>query len=104
MSTTMRLPGLVDVHVHLREPGGEHKETFASGTAAALAGGVTAVLTMPNTSPPIADAETFALVMARARAGARCDYGLFLGATAANPELPADLHSKAAGLKVYVNE
>ncbi len=104
MSTLKRLPGLVDVHVHLREPGGEHKETFASGTAAALAGGVTTVLSMPNTSPPLTDATTLGLAWARARAGARCDYGLFLGATAANLELPADLHGRAAGLKVYVNE
>ena len=43
------LPGLIDVHAHLREPGGEHKEDFYTGTAAALAGGVTTVLGMPNT-------------------------------------------------------
>jgi dihydroorotase len=46
-------PGLIDVHVHLREPGGEHKETIASGTRAAAAGGFTAVVAMPNTDPPI---------------------------------------------------
>ncbi|MBV9774947.1 MAG: dihydroorotase [Gemmatimonadetes bacterium] len=46
-------PGLIDVHVHLREPGGEHKETIASGARAAAAGGFTAVVAMPNTSPPI---------------------------------------------------
>jgi dihydroorotase len=44
-------PGLVDIHVHLRVPGQEHKETLASGTRAAAAGGFTTVLTMPNTSP-----------------------------------------------------
>lgn len=44
-------PGLIDMHVHLREPGQEHKETIASGTAAAVAGGFTAVACMPNTSP-----------------------------------------------------
>jgi len=44
-------PGLVDIHVHLREPGQEHKETIASGTAAAVAGGFTAVACMPNTDP-----------------------------------------------------
>ena len=44
-------PGLIDIHVHLREPGQEHKETVASGTAAAVAGGFTAVACMPNTSP-----------------------------------------------------
>lgn len=55
------LPGLIDVHVHLREPGGTHKEDFASGTAAALAGGVTMVCAMPNTRPPIIDAPALAL-------------------------------------------
>jgi len=46
-------PGLIDAHVHLREPGGEHKETVATGTRAALAGGFTAVCCMPNTDPPL---------------------------------------------------
>ncbi|HOQ61323.1 MAG TPA: amidohydrolase family protein, partial [Vicinamibacterales bacterium] len=44
-------PGLVDMHVHLREPGHEHKETVITGAAAAVAGGFTAVACMPNTSP-----------------------------------------------------
>ena len=44
-------PGLIDMHVHLREPGQTHKETIATGTAAAVAGGVTTVVAMPNTSP-----------------------------------------------------
>lgn len=50
------------MHVHLREPGATHKEDFSSGTAAALAGGVTMVCAMPNTSPAITDASTLALV------------------------------------------
>ena len=54
--------GLIDVHVHLREPGGTAKEDIASGTAAALAGGVTMVLLMPNTNPPIVDKTALALV------------------------------------------
>jgi dihydroorotase len=45
------VPGLIDMHVHLREPGQEHKETIATGTAAAVAGGFTAVACMPNTAP-----------------------------------------------------
>ena len=44
-------PGLIDMHVHLREPGQEHKETIATGTASAIAGGFTAVACMPNTDP-----------------------------------------------------
>lgn len=55
---SLRLPGLIDVHVHLREPGAAHKEDWASGTAAALAGGFTTVLAMPNTQPSISDEET----------------------------------------------
>lgn len=104
MRDLTRLPGLVDVHTHMREPGAEHKETFASGTAAALAGGITTILAMPNTSPPITDVTTFDQAEARAQAGARCDYGLFLGATDGNPDLPTNLQGRAAGLKVYVNE
>ena len=60
-SRVVRMPGLIDVHVHLREPGATHKEDFASGTAAALAGGITMVLAMPNTSPPIVDHSAFQL-------------------------------------------
>jgi len=55
------LAGLIDVHVHLREPGATEKEDFNSGTCAALAGGVTMVLAMPNTNPPITDLRSFSL-------------------------------------------
>lgn len=101
----IRLPGMADVHVHLREPGGEHKETFATGTAAALAGGVTTVLAMPNTTPPLADEAAFELAEARARSGAHCDWGLFLAATDDNTGgLDPALQTRTAGLKIYVND
>ncbi|KAF1546264.1 CAD protein, partial [Eudyptula minor] len=100
----IRLPGLIDVHVHLREPGGTHKEDFASGTAAALAGGVTMVCAMPNTSPAITDAASFALVQKLAEAGARCDFALFLGASSDNVGLLGPLAGAAAGLKMYLND
>jgi dihydroorotase len=57
-------PGLIDVHVHLREPGAEHKETIASGARAAAAGGFTAVVAMPNTDPPIDDPAAVGFVYA----------------------------------------
>jgi dihydroorotase len=57
-------PGLIDVHVHLREPGEEHKETIATGAAAAAAGGFTAVCAMPNTDPPIDDPAAVGFVAA----------------------------------------
>ena len=63
-------PGLIDVHVHLREPGGEHKETIASGARAAAAGGFTAVCAMPNTDPPIDDPAAVGFVAAEGRRAA----------------------------------
>ena len=60
-------PGLVDVHVHLREPGGEAKETIATGVAAAAAGGFTSVCPMPNTDPVVDSPELVELVCDRAR-------------------------------------
>ena len=101
----MRLPGLIDVHVHLREPGGTHKEDWDSGTAAALAGGFTTVLAMPNTQPPVTDAATLDLALdAAARSKARCDYGQYLGAGADNVETAAALAPRAAGLKMYLDQ
>lgn len=102
--TTVKLPGLIDVHVHLREPGGEHKETYATGTAAALAGGVTCVLDMPNTNPPTISAERIAAKHVLAQRGARCDIGIFAGASVENAATVAEMEPWACGLKLYVNE
>ena len=60
-------PGLVDVHVHLREPGQEHKETILSGARAAAAGGFTAVVAMPNTDPPVDDPASVGFIVAEGR-------------------------------------
>lgn len=60
------LPGFVDMHCHLREPGYEYKEDIQSGTAAALRGGFTSVACMPNTNPPIDNAALVKYVMCRA--------------------------------------
>jgi dihydroorotase len=59
-------PGLIDMHVHLREPGQEHKETVATGTASAVAGGFTAVACMPNTAPVNDNANVTSLILAKA--------------------------------------
>ena len=59
-------PGLIDMHVHLREPGFSHKETIESGARAAAAGGFTTILCMPNTSPPADDPSTIAWIKDRA--------------------------------------
>src|SRR5512132_3450794 len=60
-------PGLIDMHVHLREPGQEHKETVATGVAAAAAGGFTAVACMPNTKPVNDNAGVTQLILQKAR-------------------------------------
>jgi carbamoyl-phosphate synthase/aspartate carbamoyltransferase/dihydroorotase len=100
----LRLPGLIDPHVHLREPGGEHKEDWDTGTAAALAGGFTAVLAMPNTRPPITDAATLALSLGAAAAKARCDYAQYLGAGPDNTHSAPRLAPQVAGLKMYLDQ
>lgn len=66
------LPGLVDVHVHLREPGYEYKETVASGTRAAAAGGFTSVACMPNTKPVNDNEEVTRYILGQAAAGGVC--------------------------------
>lgn len=65
-------PGLIDPHVHLREPGGEHKETIATGAAAAIAGGFTSVCCMPNTNPCLDSAPLVEFVRLRAREAGLC--------------------------------
>jgi len=64
-------PGLIDVHVHLRQPGGEHKETIRSGAIAAAAGGFTTIWAMPNTEPPLDDPAAVGFVRQEARRWAR---------------------------------
>ncbi|MBR7038295.1 MAG: dihydroorotase [Oscillospiraceae bacterium] len=61
------MPGLFDMHVHFRDPGQTHKEDILTGCRAALAGGVTGVLTMPNTQPPVDSAETLSYILEKAK-------------------------------------
>ena len=102
--TRMTLPGLVDAHVHLREPGYEHKEDFFTGTAAALAGGVTTVLDMPNTDPPTATPRRLDEKIRRAADRAVCDVGLFVGATSSECTAYLPVAQQACALKIYVSE
>jgi dihydroorotase-like cyclic amidohydrolase len=99
----IKLPGLIDPHVHVREPGQTHKEDWDTITQAALAGGVTMILAMPNTRPPIFDAATLDLALNAAKGKARCDYAQFVGAGPDNAEIAASLANKAAGLKMYLD-
>lgn len=98
------LPGLIDPHVHLREPGATHKEDWDSGSAAALAGGFTAVLAMPNTQPPVTGEDSLDLALQAARGKARCDYAQYLGAGADNLDTAYRLAQRTAGLKMYLDQ
>ena len=99
----LKLPGLIDPHVHVREPGQTHKEDWDSATQAALAGGVTMILAMPNTKPPIFDTSTLDLALDAAHQKARCDYAQFVGAGPHNAEVAASLANQTAGLKMYLD-
>jgi carbamoyl-phosphate synthase/aspartate carbamoyltransferase/dihydroorotase len=100
----LHLPGLIDPHVHLREPGALHKEDFGSGTAAALAGGFTIILAMPNTQPPLTDRATLKMAKEAASLKAFCDYGIFLGAGVENTDVANELFQQVCGLKMYLDQ
>src|SRR5271156_4723207 len=78
------LPGLIDPHVHLRDPGDPAIETIPTGTKAAVLGGLTAVFDMPNTSPSITDAARLAWKQDYVAQSAWCDMGIYVGGTKTN--------------------
>ena len=98
------LPGVIDSQVHFREPGNEHKEDIAAGTAGAALGGVTAVFEMPNTNPATTEAAALADKCRRAKGRAWCDIAFFGGATADNVESLAELETlpACAGIKIFM--
>ncbi len=102
-TSLMVLPGMADVHVHLRVPGGEHKENYHTGSAAALAGGITTLMAMPNTAPPIITMETWQTAQKKANNESLCDVALFAGASiTCMGELP-ELGRHAIALKLYMD-
>jgi dihydroorotase len=104
-SGLMVLPGLVDDHVHFREPGLIHKEDIPTGSRAAAAGGVTTVLDMPNTIPPVATAEAFRSKRALIKGRSYVDIGLYGVIVQDNlSELEALAREGAIGLKVFMGE
>jgi dihydroorotase len=83
------LPGLIDPHVHLRDPGDAAVESIPTGTRGAILGGLAAVFDMPNTRPSITDSDRLAWKQAYAETAAWCDMGLYVGGTKTNiAELP----------------
>lgn len=97
-----KIPGVIDCHVHFREPGGEWKEDFASGSRAAAAGGVTMVLDMPNTNPPVITQEILDAKRVLADEKSVIPVGLFFAATDNLQEL--ETVEGVVGFKVYMGK
>ncbi len=98
------LPGVIDTQVHFREPGLVHKEDLASGSRAAVMGGVTAVFEMPNTKPNTDSAAAIADKLSRARGRMWCDHAFYVGATNHNAADLAELERLpgTAGVKIFM--
>lgn len=99
----LKLPGLIDPHVHLRDPGATHKEDFYTGTCAALAGGYTSILDMPNNPQPTVTIENLREKIQEASQKIVCGVGFYFGATEDNfPEYPG-VEREIKGLKIYLD-
>jgi len=99
------LPGAIDAHVHFRAPGLTHKEDWPSGSAAAVAGGVTTVLDMPNVRPATVGAEALAAKAQLVAGRSRCDYGFYGGLAAGQLGALAELAAGGViGFKVFLGE
>jgi len=98
------LPGVIDSHVHFREPGLTHKEDLESGSRGAVLGGVTAVFEMPNTDPATTDAQTLAAKVALGHHRMHCDFAFYVGATRENTHELGELERLpgACGVKVFM--
>ena len=98
------LPGVIDSQVHFREPGLEHKEDLASGSLAAVKGGVTAVFEMPNTKPSTTTPDELDEKLRRAAGRMFCDHAFYAGATEDNMGALAAMEAMAgcAGIKVFM--
>ncbi len=101
----VRIPGMLDPHVHLRGMDWSYKGTFASETAAALAGGYWAVFDMPNTPPSTIDPAALQHKLAEFGAQAHCDWGVYYGAALSeNWRHYDDIAGQVCGLKIYNNQ
>jgi dihydroorotase len=98
------LPGVIDSQVHFREPGATYKEDLASGSAAAILGGVTSFFEMPNTMPPTVSAGALEEKLSLAAGRCHADYAFYVGATAENAEDLGALESLpgCAGVKLFM--
>lgn len=103
MGKIITLPGLIDPHVHLRDPGQTDKEDFFTGTSAALAGGFTTVMDMPNNAVPITTLERLEEKIGLAREKTVNDIGFHFGTLGDNFDAFPKVIDKVMGLKIYLN-
>jgi len=97
------LPGIIDAHVHLREPGTPQREDFETGTKAAAAGGITTVLEMPVSTPAVASAEALNRRIELLKNRAVVDYGLYAGAGTHNlQQIPSLAKAGAIAFKTFL--
>lgn len=100
---SLLLPGMIDDQVHFREPGLEHKGSLATESKAAVAGGITSYLEMPNTNPFVANAEILEFKLQRAAQVSSANFGFYLGATSDNLEsIKALQPNHACGIKIFM--
>lgn len=99
----IKLPGLIDPHVHLRDPGQTHKEDFMTGTSAALAGGFTMVLDMPNNAEPITTQLRLDQKIEEAKQKTVSDIGFYFGSQGDNLDEFSKVKYSVYGLKLYLN-
>lgn len=104
MSKIIAFPGLIDVHTHLREPGAIQKEDFETGSKAAIAGGFTLVLDMPNNPIPTVTPQALQEKMDLAKGRIYSDVGFHFGASAKSIQYFTEVKDKVFGLKVYMNQ
>jgi carbamoyl-phosphate synthase/aspartate carbamoyltransferase/dihydroorotase len=103
VANIITLPGLIDPHVHLRDPGQTHKEDFFTGTSSALAGGFTTVIDMPNNKTLVTTESLLEEKINLAKEKTVCDIGFNFGTLGDNFEEFSKIYDKVAGLKIYLN-
>lgn len=99
------LPGLIDPHVHFRVPGLDYKEDFNTGSQAAVAGGISTVIDMPNVKPPTSDLESLEMKLDCSRGNSYCDYGIYaVLIDGSGPKIHPLAEAGVCGYKIFMGD
>lgn len=99
------LPGLIDPHVHFRVPGLDYKEDFNTGSQAAVCGGITTIIDMPNVKPPTADVESLQLKLECANGNSYCDFAIYaVLVEGSGPNILPLAEAGVCGYKIFMGE